>query len=191
VSSGIIDRVAASIGREIFEVPVGFKWFVAGLFSGDLAFGGEESAGASFLCLDSTPWSTDKDGLILGLVAAEITAVTGKDPGQHFAEITAELGRPYYTRLDQPATAVQKEKLKKATPETVRLTSLAGEPVVKVMTKAPGNGAPIGGVKVAAENGWFAVRPSGTEDICKLYAESFKSEDHLRGIVEEAKKFLG
>ena len=187
VSSGIIDRVAASIRRKVIEVPVGFKWFVDGLFAGSLGFGGEESAGASFLRMDGTVWSTDKDGLILGLLAAEITARTGKDPGEHFKEIAGQFGMPYYTRADQAATPAEKNILKKLSPEQVRATDLAGEPIVAKLTKAPGNGAAIGGLKVVAANGWFAARPSGTENVYKIYAESFKSEAHLTWIMAEAR----
>lgn len=191
VSSGLIDRVVKMLGRKLSEVPVGFKWFVDGLLSGSYCFGGEESAGASFLRRDGTTWTTDKDGLILGLLAAEITARTGKDPGQHYAELTAELGTPYYTRIDAPATPEQKVAFKRLTPEAVKETTLAGEPITAKLTKAPGNGAPIGGLKVVAANGWFAARPSGTENIYKIYAESFKSEKHLQAIVEEAQKIVG
>jgi phosphoglucomutase len=187
VSSGIIDRVAASIGRKVVEVPVGFKWFVDGLFDGSLGFGGEESAGASFLRMDGSVWSTDKDGIILDLLAAEMTARTGKDPGEHFKEIAAQFGMPYYTRADQAATAAEKNILKKLSPEQVRATDLAGEPIVAKLTKAPGNGAAIGGLKVVAANGWFAARPSGTENVYKIYAESFKSEAHLTWIMAEAR----
>jgi phosphoglucomutase len=190
VSSAIIDRVVNSLGRELVEVPVGFKWFVPGLLSGELVFGGEESAGASFLCCDGSAWSTDKDGILLALLAAEITAVTGKDPGVHFKEIVAELGQPFYTRVDQVATKEQKERLKALTPATVAIETLAGDPVQAILTHAPGNGAAIGGIKVVSENGWFAVRPSGTEDICKLYAESFRGEEHLKGIIEQGVRLL-
>ena len=187
VSSGIIDRVALSLGRKLVEVPVGFKWFVDGLFNGTLGFGGEESAGASFLRMDGSVWSTDKDGLLLGLLAAEITARTGKDPGQHFHEIAEQFGTPYYTRADQPATPAQKEALKKLSPQQVKETELAGEPIEAKLIAAPGNNAPIGGLKVVARNGWFAARPSGTENVYKIYAESFKSEPHLSQILSEAK----
>lgn len=190
VSSGIIDRVAASIGRKVVEVPVGFKWFVDGLFDGSLGFGGEESAGASFLRLDGGVWSTDKDGMILGLLAAELTARTGKDPGEHFREIAAQFGMPYYTRSDEPATPAQKNVLKKLSPEQVAEKELAGEPIVAKLTKAPGNGAPIGGLKVVAQNGWFAARPSGTENVYKIYAESFKGESHLQQIMSEARAIV-
>jgi phosphoglucomutase len=187
VSSGIIDRVAASLGRRLVEVPVGFKWFVDGLFDGSLGFGGEESAGASFLRLDGTVWSTDKDGIILDLLAAEMTARTGKDPGEHFREIAGQFGTPYYTRADAPATPAQKAALKKLSPEQVKATTLAGEPITARLTRAPGNNALIGGLKVVAANGWFAARPSGTENVYKIYAESMKSAGHLSAIMDEAK----
>ncbi len=190
VSSNLIDRVVASAGRRLMEVPVGFKWFAPGLHEGTCLFGGEESAGASFLRRDGTAWSTDKDGLILGLLAAEITAVTGKDPGQHYAEITAQFGAPCYTRLDAAATPEQKAKLKKLSPEAVKGTELAGEPIRAKLTRAPGNHASIGGLKVVAENGWFAARPSGTENIYKLYAESFRGPEHLQRIVTEAQELV-
>jgi len=190
VSSGLIDRVAKKIGRGLVEVPVGFKWFVPGLLSGGLGFGGEESAGASFLRKDGTVWTTDKDGPILCLLAAEIKAVTGKDPGQHYEELTAELGTPYYTRIDAPATPAEKDVLKKLSPEQVRATTLAGDPIVAKLTKAPGNGAAIGGLKVVSTEGWFAARPSGTENIYKVYAESFRDEAHLARIVEEAQRIV-
>lgn len=191
VSSSLIDRVVAGLGRRLLEVPVGFKWFTPGLFDGSCCFGGEESAGASFLRRDGTTWCTDKDGLILGLLAAEITARTGKDPGQHYQEITAELGTPYYTRIDAPATPEQKNALKKLAPEAVTASELAGERIVARLTRAPGNGAAIGGLKVTTPNGWFAARPSGTENIYKLYAESFQSEAHLARIVDEARQIVG
>jgi phosphoglucomutase len=191
VSSGIIDRVGREIGREVCEVPVGFKWFVEGLLDGSLGFGGEESAGASFLRRDGSAWSTDKDGIIMCLLAAEITARTGKDPGLHYQEMTERLGRPYYTRIDAQATPAQKARLKKLSPEDVKAETLAGEPITARLTRAPGNGAEIGGLKVVAENGWFAARPSGTEDVYKIYAESFKSKEHLRRIVEEAQEIVG
>jgi phosphoglucomutase len=190
VSSSLIDRVGRELGRQVVEVPVGFKWFVPGLLDGSLGFGGEESAGASFLRLDGTVWTTDKDGIIMDLLAAEITAVTGKDPGVHYQEMTERLGTPYYTRIDAPASPEQKERLKKLSPESVTASSLAGEPIVAKLTRAPGNGAEIGGLKVVAENGWFAARPSGTEDVYKVYAESFKSEEHLSEIVDEAQKIV-
>jgi phosphoglucomutase len=190
VSSCLIDRVVASLGRKLWEVPVGFKWFTPGLFDGSCCFGGEESAGASFLRRDGTVWSTDKDGLILGLLAAEITARTGKDPGLHYQELTAEFGTPYYTRIDAPATPEQKNLLKKLSPESVTATELAGEPIATKLTRAPGNDASIGGLKVASASGWFAARPSGTENIYKLYAESLKSADHLAAIVEQAQEIV-
>jgi phosphoglucomutase len=190
VSSGLIDRVVRSLGRRLLEVPVGFKWFAPGLFDGSVCFGGEESAGASFLRQDGTVWTTDKDGIILDLLAAEITARTGRDPGQHYREITAALGTSYYTRLDTPATPAQKAAFKKLTPDAVRATELAGEPVEAKLTNAPGNGASIGGLKVVAANGWFAARPSGTENVYKLYAESFKDQAHLDAIVRQARTIL-
>ncbi len=190
VSSNLIDRVVAGAGRRLMEVPVGFKWFAPGLHDGTCVFGGEESAGASFLRRNGTAWSTDKDGLILGLLAAEITAVTGKDPGQHYAEITAQYGTPCYTRLDAPATPEQKSKLKKLSPDAVHGTQLAGEPILGKLTRAPGNNAGIGGLKVVAANGWFAARPSGTENIYKLYAESLLGPDHLQRIVREAQELV-
>lgn len=190
VSSGLIDRVAASLSREVLEVPVGFKWFSAGLLDGSLAFGGEESAGASFLRRDGTVWTTDKDGIILGLLAAEITAVTGKDPGTYYRELAAQFYTPYYVRIDAAATPAQKAAFKQLTPERVAASELAGDPVLAKQTRAPGNDAPIGGLKVVTANGWFAARPSGTEDIYKLYAESYKSEEHLQQIVKEAQDVL-
>jgi phosphoglucomutase len=190
VSSGLIDRVVASLKRKLVEVPVGFKWFVAGLMDGSMCFGGEESAGASFLRRDGTVWTTDKDGIILGLLAAEITARTGRDPGEHYRELAAQFGTPYYTRIDAPATPEQKAAFKKLSPENVTATELAGEPITAKLTKAPGNDAPIGGLKVVAQNGWFAARPSGTENIYKLYAESFQSETHLAAIVEQAQEIV-
>jgi len=191
VSSSMIDRVGKDLGRRVVEVPVGFKWFVDGLLDGSLGFGGEESAGASFLRRDGTVWSTDKDGIILDLLAAEILARTGKDPGVHYQELTRKFGAPLYTRIDQPATAAQKSALKKLSPEAVRATTLAGEPILQRLTKAPGNNADIGGLKVVTENGWFAARPSGTEDVYKIYAESFRDAKHLESIVEEARKIVG
>ncbi len=190
VSSSMIDRVVKRLGREVCEVPVGFKWFVPGLVDGSFCFGGEESAGASFLRHDGTAWSTDKDGIILNLLAAEITAVTGKDPGVHYQALTAEFGTPYYVRIDAAATPEEKAKLSKLSPEAVKATSLAGEEITAKLTRAPGNNAPIGGLKVTTENGWFAARPSGTENIYKVYAESFKSEAHLEALVEEAKQLV-
>jgi phosphoglucomutase len=190
VSSSMIDRVVKKLGRQLLEVPVGFKWFVPGFFDGSCCFGGEESAGASFLRLDGSVWTTDKDGLIMDLLAAEITARTGKDPGEHYRELTAEFGTSYYTRIDAPATPDQKAKLQKLSPAAVKESDLAGEPITSKLTEAPGNRAPIGGLKVAAENGWFAARPSGTESIYKIYAESFKSQAHLHAIVQEAKEMV-
>jgi len=190
VSSSLIDRVVERLGRKLFEVPVGFKWFSPGLFDGSICFGGEESAGASFLCRNGAVWTTDKDGIILGLLAAEIIATTGRDPGNWYDELTRELGRPHYARTDSPATVVQKRALKALRPEAVAAEELAGEPITAKLTKAPGNGADIGGLKVAARSGWFAVRPSGTEDLCKIYAESLVSEDHLRRIQEQASEIV-
>lgn len=190
VSSSMIDRVVASLGRTLAEVPVGFKWFADGLFKGTYCFGGEESAGASFLRRDGTVWTTDKDGIILALLAAEITAVTGKDPGRHYADLTARFGAPRYTRIDAPATPAQKAAFKNLTGESVKATTLAGDPITARLTRAPGNNASIGGLKVATNNGWFAARPSGTENIYKIYAESFRDDDHLKRIVEEAKQIV-
>jgi phosphoglucomutase len=190
VSSGMIDRVVEQLGRPLAEVPVGFKWFADGLYKGSYCFGGEESAGASFLRMDGTVWSTDKDGIIMDLLAAEITARTGKDPGQHYADLTMKFGTPFYTRIDAPATPQQKANFKKLTPETVTATQLAGEPILAKLTRAPGNNAPIGGLKVVTETGWFAARPSGTENIYKIYAESFKSEEQLNQIVEQAREIV-
>ncbi len=186
VSSGMIDRVVRDAGRKLYEVPVGFKWFAPGLFEGSVCFGGEESAGASFLRRDGSVWSTDKDGLILGLLSAEITAVTGKDPGAHYRQLAGQFGESFYTRIDAPATPEQKKALGKLSPDDVTATDLAGDPITAKMTAAPGNQAPIGGLKVTTEHGWFAARPSGTEDICKLYAESFRSQAHLDEIVAQA-----
>jgi len=190
VSSSMIDRVVTKLRRKLSEVPVGFKWFVAGLVDGSFCFGGEESAGASFLRRDGTVWTTDKDGPIMDLLAAEITARTGKDPGQHYQELTAEFGNPHYTRIDAPATPEQKSKLQKLSPDAVKESNLAGEPITAKLTRAPGNNAPIGGLKVVAKNGWFAARPSGTENIYKIYAESFASESHLHAIVSEAQEMV-
>jgi phosphoglucomutase len=190
VSSGLIDRVVAKLGRRLHEVPVGFKWFVPGLFDGSCCFGGEESAGASFLRRDGAVWSTDKDGLIMDLLAAEITARTGKDPGEHYLELEAEFGTPYYTRIDAPATPEQKARLLALSPEDVREQTLAGEPIVARLTAAPGNGAPIGGLKIATASGWFAARPSGTENIYKIYAESFKGPSHLDELVAGAQRLV-
>ena len=190
VSSSLIDRVAHELKRRLFEVPVGFKWFSPGLFDGSCCFGGEESAGASFLQKDGRVWTTDKDGLILGLLSAEITARTGKDPGEYYQDITQRHGTPYYTRIDAPATPSQKAALKKLTPEVVTATELAGEPIIAKLTRAPGNDAPIDGLKVVTRQGWFAARPSGTENIYKLYAESFKSQAHLDAILEAAQNIV-
>ena len=191
VSSALIDRVVADRDRRLLEVPVGFKWFAPGLYDGSCCFGGEESAGASFLRRDGGVWTTDKDGLLLGLLAAEITAVTGKDPGRHYAELTARLGAPVYTRIDTPCSPAEKAGFKRLTPDTVAATALAGDPITAKLTRAPGNDAPIGGLKVTTAQGWFAARPSGTENVYKLYAESFRDESHLARIVEEAKAILG
>lgn len=190
VSSSMIDRVAQSIGRTLVEVPVGFKWFVPGLVDGSLGFGGEESAGASFLDKQGQTWSTDKDGLIMNLLAAEITAATGQDPSQHYQKLTQTFGAPIYTRIDAPANREQKAKLAQLNADQVDATQLAGEPIAAKLTHAPGNGAAIGGLKVTTENGWFAARPSGTEDVYKIYAESFKDEAHLQQIIEEAQRLV-
>jgi phosphoglucomutase len=186
VTSALIDRVASRHRRPLTEVPVGFKWFVAGLLEGSLCFGGEESAGASFLQADGEVWTTDKDGLVMALLAAEITARTGRDPGEHYRALTGELGRPFYTRIDAPATPAQKARLAALAPEVVKLGALAGEPIVAALTHAPGNAEPIGGLKVVAPSGWFAARPSGTENVYKIYAESFRDAAHLQLLVEEA-----
>ncbi len=191
VSSQMIDRVTAKLGRKLYEVPVGFKWFVDGLLDGSLGFGGEESAGAAFARLDGTVWTTDKDGIVPALLAAEITARMGRDPGEIYRDLTREFGEPAYDRVEAPATPDQKELLAKLSPRQVRLTELAGEQIRTILTQAPGNGAPIGGLKVAAGSGWFAARPSGTEDIYKIYAESFRGADHLRRILEEAQTIVG
>ncbi len=190
VSSSVIDRVAQKLGRRLVEVPVGFKWFVDGLIGGEFGFVGEESAGASFLKRDGSVWTTDKDGIIMGLLAAEITARTGKDPGAFYDSLTRELGAPFYARIDAPATAAQKDLLKKLSPDQVNVVELAGEKIERKLTAAPGNGAAFGGLKVIAANGWFAARPSGTEDVYKIYAESFRSEAHLRQIQDDAKAAL-
>jgi phosphoglucomutase len=190
VSSSIIDRVADAAGRRLMEVPVGFKWFVPGLLDGTVAFGGEESAGASFLCRDGRVWTTDKDGIILALLAAEITAVTGRTPAEHYRELTARLGDPAYARIDAPATREQKTALARLAPDQVSAGELAGEPVLSRLTAAPGNGEPLGGLKVTTASGWFAARPSGTEDVYKLYAESFQGPGHLARIQEEAQQIL-
>ncbi len=190
VSSQMIDRVTTKLGRKLYEVPVGFKWFVDGLFDGSLGFGGEESAGASFVRLDGSVWTTDKDGIIPALLAAEITARMGRDPGEIYSELTSQLGEPVYDRVEAPATPEQKAVLAKLSPQQVRSTDLAGEKIQTVLTSAPGNGAPIGGLKVIAPSGWFAARPSGTENIYKIYAESFRGADHLRLILEEAQAIV-
>jgi phosphoglucomutase len=190
VSSGIIDRVVRKLERRLCEVPVGFKWFVPGLFDGSVCFGGEESAGASFLRFDGTVWTTDKDGPIMDLLAAEITARTGKDPGEHYRELAADFGTPYYTRIDAPATPEQKSKLQKLSPDAVKESDLAGEPITAKLTRAPGNNALIGGLKVVTTSGWFAARPSGTENIYKIYAESFKDQQHLSELVSEGQKIV-
>jgi phosphoglucomutase len=190
VSSSMIDCVVHQLGRSLCEVPVGFKWFVPGLFDGSLCFGGEESAGASFLRKDGTVWTTDKDGPIMDLLAAEITARMGKDPGELYQELTTEFGTPYYTRIDAPATPDQKARLQKLSPDAIKSHTLAGEPIMMKLTSAPGNGAPIGGLKVVTDNGWFAARPSGTENIYKIYAESFKDENHLAAIAQEAQEIV-
>jgi phosphoglucomutase len=190
VSSSMIDRVTASLGRRLFEVPVGFKWFVEGLLERRLGFGGEESAGASFLRRDGAVWTTDKDGIILALLSAEMTARAGRDPGELYRELTRQYGDPVYERIDAPASAEQKAALERLAPEQVRATELAGEKIEAMLTKAPGNGSPIGGLKVVAANGWFAARPSGTEEVYKLYAESFLGKNHLQRIQEEAQKII-
>ena len=190
VSSGIIDRVVARHGRHLSEVPVGFKWFAPGLFDGSFCFGGEESAGASFLRRDGTVWTTDKDGPLLNLLAAEIIARTGRDPGEHYLALTRELGTSCYTRIDTPATPAGKAQLQKLSPDAVRSATLAGEPILERLTRAPGNDAPIGGLKVASAHGWFVARPSGTEDIVKLYAESFRNAAHLQRILDEAQQIM-
>jgi phosphoglucomutase len=191
VSSSMIDRVAAELGRTLQEVPVGFKWFVDGLLDGSYGFGGEESAGASFLRRDGTVWTTDKDGILLDLLAAEITAVTGRDPGELYRGLTERFGEPVYRRIDAPADRAQKAVLKQLAPDRVAAAELAGEKITAKLTHAPGNGAPIGGLKVTTENGWFAARPSGTEEIYKIYAESFRGEEHLDRILEEAQAIVG
>ena len=190
VSSSMIDRVVNKLGRRLAEVPVGFKWFVPGLFDGSCCFGGEESAGASFLRHDGSVWTTDKDGPIMNLLAAEIAARTGKDPGEHYRELTAEFGTPLYTRIDAPATTEQKARLEKLSPAAVKDSTLAGEPIIAKLSRAPGNDAPIGGLKVVARGGWFAARPSGTEAVYKIYAESFKDDAHLDAIVSEAQTMV-
>ncbi|HET9388923.1 MAG TPA: phosphoglucomutase (alpha-D-glucose-1,6-bisphosphate-dependent) [Steroidobacteraceae bacterium] len=191
VSSSMIDRVTTKLGRRLYEVPVGFKWFVGGLCDGSLGFGGEESAGASFVCRTGGPWSTDKDGLIPCLLSAEMTARAGRDPGELYRDLTREFGEPAFERMDAPATREQKQILKRLSPAQVRTRELAGEPIIQILSEAPGNGEPIDGLKVMARNGWFAARPSGTEDIYKVYGESFQGKDHLRRILEEAQKIVG
>jgi phosphoglucomutase len=190
VSSSMIDRVVKKLGRELYEVPVGFKWFAPGLFDGSCCFGGEESAGASFLRRDGSVWTTDKDGPIMDLLAAEITARTGKDPGEHYDALSAEFGTAYYTRIDAPATPEQKKKLEKLSPEAIKAPDLAGEPIIAKLIRAPGNDAPIGGLKVVTRSGWFAARPSGTEAVYKIYAESFRDEQHLKAIVTDAQRIV-
>ncbi|MFY9708178.1 MAG: phosphoglucomutase, alpha-D-glucose phosphate-specific, partial [Desulfobacterales bacterium] len=190
VSSQMIDRVTEKLGQKLYEVPVGFKWFVEGLLDGSLGFGGEESAGASFVRRDGSVWTTDKDGIVPALLAAEITARMDRDPGEIYHDLTREFGEPVYDRVEAPATPEQKELLAKLSPEQVKLTELADEKIQTVLTNAPGNGAPLGGLKVIAESGWFAARPSGTEDIYKIYAESFRGADHLHRILEEAQTIV-
>ena len=190
VSSSMIDRVAADLGRDLQEVPVGFKWFVNGLLDGSYGFGGEESAGASFLRKNGSVWSTDKDGIILCLLACEILAVTGKDPGEHYQDLVTRFGNPVYERVDAPASREQKAKLAALSPDQVTANTLAGEEITAKLTHAPANGAAIGGLKVCTENGWFAARPSGTEDVYKIYAESFKGKDHLKQIQLEAREIV-
>lgn len=190
VSSAMIDRVAASLGRSVCEVPVGFKWFVDGLLDGSFGFAGEESAGASFVRRDGRVWTTDKDGILLDLLACEMTARTGKDPAELYAELEDRFGRPAYRRVDAPATPEQKAVLKALTPESITAAELAGEPIQARLTHAPGNKAAIGGLKVVTRDGWFAARPSGTEDIYKIYAESFRGEEHLERILEEAQDIV-
>ena len=186
----MIDRVSAKLGRKLYEVPVGFKWFVDGLLDGSLGFGGEESAGASFVRLDGSVWTTDKDGMIPALLAAEITARMGRDPGEIYSDLTHEFGEPVYERIEAPATPQQKAALEKLSSEQVKIKDLAGEKIQAILTNAPGNGASIGGLKVVAESGWFAARPSGTEDIYKIYAESFRGADQLHRILEEAQTIV-
>jgi phosphoglucomutase len=190
VSSRIIDKVVEKLQRRVSEVPVGFKWFAPSLFDGSYCFGGEESAGASFLRFDGSPWTTDKDGPVMDLLAAEITARTGKDPGEHYQQLTAEFGTPYYTRIDAPATQQQKTRLQQLSPEAIMESTLAGEPILNKLSRAPGNNEPIGGVKIEAANGWFAARPSGTENVYKIYAESFHSEAHLNTVLAEAQQIV-
>jgi phosphoglucomutase len=190
VSSSMIDRVAAKLGRKLVEVPVGFKWFVPGLLDGSLGFGGEESAGASFLRRDGTVWVTEKDGIIMDLLAVELMVRTGRDPSELYNDLTRELGTPVYARIDAPATASEKAVLLKLSPEAVEASELAGDPIEAMLTKAPGNGAAIGGLKVVTSEGWFAARPSGTEEVYKLYAESFRGSEHLKRIQEEAQALI-
>jgi len=190
VSSAMLDRVAADLGRRLLEVPVGFKWFVTGLVDGSLGFGGEESAGASFLRRDGSVWTTDKDGMILDLCAAEVMARLGRDPSEVYLELTRQFGAPVYERIDAPATPAEKAILKRLAPEDVSARELAGEPITDKLTAAPGSGAPLGGLKVVTENGWFAARPSGTEDVYKIYAESFRDREHLRRIQDEARQIV-
>ena len=190
VSSSLIDRVVAGLGRRLVEVPVGFKWFVDGLRDSSLAFAGEESAGASFLRRDGTVWTTDKDGIIMGLLAAEMTAVTGRDPGELYQRLTHDFGEPVYQRIDAPATPAQKRALEQLSPQQVNASELAGDKITGMLTTAPGDDASIGGIKVVTANGWFAARPSGTEDVYKIYAESFQGEDHLRRIIEDAQALI-
>jgi phosphoglucomutase len=191
VSSSLIDHVVTSLGRRLVEVPVGFKWFVDGLLAGTLGFGGEESAGASFLRRDGTVWTTDKDGIIMALLSAEMLARTGKDAGQIYATLTEQFGAPVYERIDAPATPEQKARLAELSPDQVHDKDLAGDPIDTMLTKAPGNGAPLGGLKVVTRRGWFAARPSGTEDVYKIYAESFAGAEHLRQIQQEAQSLVG
>jgi phosphoglucomutase len=191
VCTSLIDRVAARLGRPLVEVPVGFKWFVEGLGNGSLAFGGEESAGASLLRRGGSAWTTDKDGIVLGLLAAEMTAVTGRDPGELYDDLTREFGDFAYERIDAPATPAEKAALLKLSPQQITVSEIAGDKITSLLTNAPGNGAAIGGLKVVLENGWFAARPSGTEEVYKLYAESFTGGDHLRQIQQEAQAIIG
>ncbi|MER3444488.1 MAG: alpha-D-glucose phosphate-specific phosphoglucomutase, partial [Meiothermus sp.] len=190
VSSSMIDRVAAALGRKLVEVPVGFKYFVDGLLNGTIGFGGEESAGASFLRMDGSAWSTDKDGIILGLLAAEILAKTGKSPSEHYRELEARFGASAYSRMDAEASPAQKKALASLSPEMVTATELAGEPILAKLTRAPGNDEPIGGLKVVTESAWFAARPSGTEDVYKIYAESFRGPEHLERVLQEAREVV-
>jgi phosphoglucomutase len=183
----MIDRVAADLGRRLLEVPVGFKWFVPGLLDGSVGFGGEESAGASFLRRDGSVWTTDKDGILLSLLASEIIAITGRSPSEHYADLVGRFGEPAYARIDAPASREEKAVLGRLSPEQVTATTLAGEPITATLTSAPGNGSPIGGLKVTTDSGWFAARPSGTEDVYKIYAESFRGPEHLALIQEEAR----